>query len=221
MKKFIAVLILFIASSGYALTVNISGEITEVFNSTPSGDVFGGAITVGDTFTGYYTYDFTPDMEDHRTNISDYLFSSGNNGVYININGIEFRSDLANLSFLVEIANNYNLTIPHPQTDFFLWHSYNNVLVSGIDINTISWTMSDYSGTALSNTELPTTALNLSDFPDGAGYNFDITFNNFSDGIRGKVTFTEIAPVVPEPLSIVLLSISTVLFWLRKRLIKK
>ncbi|MEW6534374.1 MAG: hypothetical protein AB1454_02000 [Candidatus Auribacterota bacterium] len=214
MKYIIVLVIFFAASTTYALTVNISGTITQVSDSSNS---LGGAVSAGDTFSGSYTYDDTPDVIYNGTNISQYEYTTGINGVKIEINGLTFETDLSSLYFLVEVHNDRAVT-----NDVFLWHSYYNTVSSGIPVDTISWELKDNSRTALTSTHLPDTVMDLSAWPDfnwlaihsAAVVGSDV----FIYDIYGTVTFTEAAPAIPEPLSLLLCAIGGILIKLRKRI---
>ncbi|MCP5461722.1 MAG: PEP-CTERM sorting domain-containing protein [bacterium] len=204
MKKLMALIIFCVVSGwysqGYSLTVNMFGTISYVDDSD---NVLGGVIAVGDTFTGNYTYDFTPDLEAHSSDTSHYTFTSGMNGLRIVINGIEFKSDVSNLDFLIEIVND------RLNKDAVSMISYSNLVSTGLVADTISWQITDASHTAFSNTDLPTTALDPADFPDHPSPNLSIFktllthSGDYSYIILGNVTFTETASI-PEPASLIL-----------------
>lgn len=204
----IALIMFFAASTGYSLTVTISGTITNVNDPF---NIFGGTIAAGDSFSGSYTYDDTPDTVYTGTDLKQYLFTTGMNGVSIEINGLIFATNFSNTNFLVEIHNDRAST-----NDVFLWHSYANTALSSTDIGVISWYLHDNSRTALSSTDLPNTAMDLSDWPDFNFLQIENSAGISTYYIDGEVTVTEAVPAIPEPLSLVLCTISIVFLSMRK-----
>ncbi len=212
LKYVITLALLFSASTVYSVTIDISGVITSVGDPA---NVLDGYVYVGASFTGSYTYNMAPDTTYHGTNISQYLYTSNAVHVVIDINGLIFETDVSDPHMIIEIHNDRDVT-----NDVFLWHSYNNVVSSGIGIDTISWNLQDDSRTALTSTALPDSAMNLSDWLDMNLFNISNTTItgpevNIYD-IKGTVTSTAIAPAVPEPMTIVLALLGSVSLVLKR-----
>lgn len=215
MKKIIVLIIFLIASTGYSLTVNISGVIHVVADDH---NVWDGYIAAGDTFTGSYTYDDTPDWVNHATYHSTYHYLTGTNGVTIQLNDFVFKSDLSNLDFSVSVHNDRNDVID----SFSILSKYSIVVSpdSSVTGNTyIHWSLGDTTMTAVSNTDLPDTAMNLSDWNSNSFMisDYGFVYPYYPYIIAGEVTSTEVASTIPEPLSLLLCTLSIFLLWLRKR----
>jgi len=208
MKKLILFFLLFSYSTGYSLTVDFSGTVTTVNDSF---DSFGGAISVGDTFSGSYMYDNTPDIVDPGTNLVQYQFKTGLNGVTIHIGSLTFQTDLSDPNLLVRVHNDRDLS-----NDVFHWISYNNLDTEGVIVETISFRLNDDTRTALDSTDLPNTAPDLSLWDPRRLW---ITGGFLAEiDIIGDITFAETAPAVPEPLSLILCCLGSAAIWLKKRL---
>jgi hypothetical protein len=136
------------------VTVSFKGTITNSHSASPNNPV--ADVTVGMPFTGYYTYNLsTPDTHGWPT-VGDYQHSSAPYGVTVTIGNRTFKTDPANVNFLIELCNDLY------GTDNFVFHSYNNVESSGLPVSMISWGTYDPTQTVLTNTDLPSGPLNLS-----------------------------------------------------------
>lgn len=149
----------------------------------------GGTIHVNDTITGEYVYDSaTPDTNPLAT-VGDYWHNSSSCGIEVNAGGFVFQTNPSGVNFLVEIVNDHGSPTPR---DNYLLRSYNNLpLSNGILVEHIAWQLDDETCTALSNTDLPTTAPVLADWDSIFG--LTLTGSDPSDPykeyfIRARVT---------------------------------
>jgi hypothetical protein len=139
------------AAQAQDVTISFKGTITST-----TGDAFPFPdITVGTTFTGYYTYSLaTPDSNSFGL-VGDYEHSSAPYGITVAIGTHAFKTDPANTNFLIEVVNDYF------NQDNFVFYSYNNVNSDGIPLDFIGWQVDDHTHTAFTTTDLPSTPLNL------------------------------------------------------------
>jgi hypothetical protein len=181
------------------ITIEITGEVTTFWDHTG----FFNDISVGNVFTGTYTYDSsTPNSDTFSPQRGTYLHNPPC-GFNISLGGFEFK------------------TVPSGQLGMQIWDNFNNVfdgyqvsssenvpLPNGASYYVVSWTLDDYTHTALSSIALPITAPVLSDW----GVNsFGIGSGN-SFAIGGIVTQ---AVLVPEPVTVTLMMAGV--FLLRRR----
>ena len=165
-----------------------------------------GRIKPGDLITGSYTYNtLTPDANPNG-DTGDYWHNDAPYGISLNAGGFILETDPANVNFLVEILNRGN-------GDNYLLQSYNNVpLSNGVMGYHISWQLDDFSGQAISNTNLTDTAPVLANWESLIGLNFsnkDLDFFVLAD-----VTS---AVVIPEPATLILLGLGTAGFSTMRR----
>jgi hypothetical protein len=166
-------------------------------------NIFEGNISVGDTITGYYAYESTtPD-----TNPLEYYgtYSQSNAGceIVLMLNTFEFKTDPNNLDWRIGIANNY------PESDGYSVRSSSNLPLSdGTIVNDIYWQLKDSTETALTNTDLPTSAPVLNDWD----YNHLRISTDRAFSIDSHVASAEL---VPEPFTLLLMSLGALA--LRKR----
>jgi len=210
---FLAALVLFCGSS-YAdlITISITAQVGRIDDDS---NLFGGQIQVGDTITGFYTYDTdTPDGAS-TPDAGDYWFYNWPCGISLNVSGFSFKSDPNNTEFYVGIGNDNPWYDPNINQDTFVLRSNNNLPVyNDIYANEIDWTLDDYTGNALSSDALPTTAPVLEDWSGDWG----IRIWGGKPGVGSFFIWTyAIAEVelVPEPATILLLGLGA--FALRKR----
>jgi hypothetical protein len=112
-----------------------------------------GAVQHGTPISGFYVYDLSmsPSFPASPT-VADYWHYQSPYGIWITVGDIQFKTDLNNVRFLIEIINNYEGF----QEDHYLIRSYNNLLFNNdVYIEGLSWQLDDYSGAAISNTTLP------------------------------------------------------------------
>lgn len=188
-----------LAKQADAYTFDFSGNVTQLYDNF---NELGGAINVGDTMVGSFSYDLgAPDTNFPSIIVGDYWHYSIPYGITVNINGNTFQTDPSNVSFLAETVNDYPYCISCAITpsDHFVLRSYNNINASHI-----SWQLDDFTGTAISDTNLPT-SFNLSAWTQIFALSIENP-NGSSAMIRGVVTSIQPATSsVPEPSTILLL----------------
>jgi len=184
------------------VTIQITAEVDSVY------DDYGyleGEIKPGDIISGFYIYESTTPDSSPSATIGRYEHLTPPYGIYLTVGGFDFETNTGNVAFRIDIINNGTTGGLH---DGYGLISYNNLpLSNGTSVDTILWWLEDTSATALSSDALPTTAPVLEDWQTNqlniSGYR---TF-----GIWGHVT-----SAIPEPATILLLWLGTILF--RKRL---
>jgi len=181
-----------------------------VYNMFDDGNFLEGKITNGSIITGSYTYESTTEDSNPSSTVGDYWHYASPYGVSFSVGGFEFKTNPDNVSFIVEVVNNY------PSGDDYGYISYNNLPFSeSAGVGNISWFLSDPTATALSSDALPTTVpvLNLWQDNDlmitGGGWQGE-TWNEY--GIHAEVTS---AQLVPEPGTFLLLTLGALA--IRKR----
>ncbi len=133
------------------ITIDITAEVSYVDDI---GNTLGGAVEVGDIISGQYTYESTTPDTNPLPTVGDYLHYTSPYGISLEVNGLIFKTDYANVNFLVEIVNDHAPGIP--PCDNYLLRSYNNLSLSGgIVVEHISWQLDDPTATALSSEALP------------------------------------------------------------------
>jgi hypothetical protein len=165
-----------------------------------------GKIHLNDTITGSYIYESTtgdtnPDPTD--TTVGDYWHDITPAGISLSTGGFEFKTDTANVNFLVSIGNN------HSGRDVYLVRSYNNLPLSGsVGVGGISWQLDDYTATAFSSDALPVTA----PIPLSQWQSNDLMIDGGGIGgsyiIHAEVTS---AQLVPEPATLLLISLGALM----------
>ncbi len=185
------------------ITIQIEAVVDSV------DDPFGyleGKIIVGDIITGSYTYDLSTPDTNPSLYVGDYEHLAPPAAIFLSVGGTEFRTDLGNVNVFVEVINN------NAGIDGYLLISDNNLsLPNSTPVNSISWTLTDYTKSALSSDALLPTAPVLDDW----GLN-RLTVNGGTRarpfGIMGHVT-----SAIPEPATMVLLGLGGLLIGRRRR----
>jgi hypothetical protein len=173
-----------------------------------------GLIHVGDNITGYYSYDADTLDSNPLPDVGDYLHNSAPAGIFLTIGPFEFKTDPENVDFVVEIENDYPWIDTDINWDGYLLRSYNNLSLSnGTVVNHISWQLDDFSGNALSNDSLPTTAPVLEDYPDSWTGLIITGGDRDSMQIISSINSVEL---VPEPSTILLLGLAILAIRRRK-----
>lgn len=140
------------------ITINITAQVAVVDDPDM---VLGGAIGVGDTITGTYTYDSTNPDSNPLPTVGDYQHSSAPYGIRVNAGGFVFETDPSDVDFLVEIVNDHG----DPPRDGHQLRSYNNLpLSNGATVDHIAWQLDDPTATAVSSEALPTEPPVLTDW---------------------------------------------------------
>ena len=143
-----------VAASDSPITIAITATVQTVDDYA---NLLNGAIQPGDTVTGTYTYNAAASDTNSLPTVGDYWHTTTPYGVSLNVGGHVFETDPQNVSFLVELANNFY------GRDNYLFRSYNNRRLSnGLYVTHIAWQLDDPTQTALKNTALPKTAPKLS-----------------------------------------------------------
>ena len=176
------------------ITIELTAEIAEV------DDISGlleGNVNVGDTITGSYTYDSTTLDSSPSETVGSYWHFSSPYGISLSVGGFVFQTDLDNVNFGIGILNNHN------GRDSYAFGSLNNLpLSNGVWVEHISWQLDDYTATALSSTDLPTTPPVLEDWAySPAQLGIKLGSKGYA-GLYGEVTSVEL---VPEPGTVFLL----------------
>jgi hypothetical protein len=142
------------------IAIAIVGEITDVLDQN---NLLAGAIQIGDKISGKYIYDSaTPDGEPDP-NIGEYIYTSTPYGIELKCSGFTFETDPNGVSFGILIINDMS----YYTLDLFYAMSMNNTQLSnGLLVDGIAFGLFDYSGTAISSDDLPTTAPILTDWDD-------------------------------------------------------
>jgi hypothetical protein len=212
MKKFIlvfvvlAVALCFSAASVKAEIIKI-GLTARVDSVGDPYNLLENKIQVGDIITGFYTYDsLTPNSSAWPLYEGAYQYTTAPYGMSLMVGGVTFQTDPANVDFLIDIAN------VNGEPDYCTVHSNNNLVVGdGLSVDQMHWQLDDYSGTAISSTELPLVPPDLSKWSNrlsimGGLYPFPPGGGKTLFGINGHVTDVYL---VPEPLSVCLLALGT------------
>lgn len=144
-----------------------------------SDNLLGGNIEVGDNILGTYTYDLTTVDDNTIVTVGDYRHDSSPYGIFLSINGIEFRTDLNNVDFLLELVNDHGVT----PRDNYLLRSYNNAVVSiNLSVDHISWQLDDPDAEALTSTDLTSEPPVLADWTS----TFGLTITGFQTNDSAK-----------------------------------
>ncbi|HLB74484.1 MAG TPA: PEP-CTERM sorting domain-containing protein [Sedimentisphaerales bacterium] len=184
------------------ITIAIEAVVDGVHD--PDNDLEG-LVNVGDLITGTYTYDTdTPDMDwlwgSESDIVARYHYFNPPYGISLSVGGVDFKTDPANTSFLIEIVNDGS-------DDFYLVRSYNNLpLANGTSVNNIVWYLNDNYEDALQSTDLPITAPILDDWAHNV-------LNVEGPGTRDNILFqahVTSAVLIPEPGTILLLGIGAI-----------
>ena len=170
------------ANAATLITINITAEVADI---NDPGNILDGAVEVGDTIKGSYTYDSTTPDSNEASTVGDYQHSDPPNGIKLNVGEVLFRTDPSNVDFLVEIVNDHG----DPASDNYLLRSHNNIS-NGPPVTHIAWQLDDPTLAALSSDDLPTVPPVLTDWQSVFG--LTIEGEDFESGssylIRSHVT---------------------------------
>ena len=146
-------------------------------------DLFGGAIAEEDLVTGVITYDLDTPADIPYPYSAFYRYDWPPSGIVATINGLTFQTNFTDVNFLVNVINDYTETAGVPLFDGTNFRSYNNIfpimlddlfeppLPPGHTDYHISWQLHDFSGTAISTLDLPT-SFDLALWEQPAGLEF-------------------------------------------------
>ena len=188
------------------ITIAIEAEIDYV--SDPH-NFFGGNINVGDIIKGSYSFESTtPDSSPIDPIQGNYWHYAPPAGIELNIDGFNFMTDPFNTAFRIVIRNN-----TPSGNDIYGFESSNNLpLSNGTQVDYISWSLKDNTGSAVSSDALPTAFPFLGDWQENrlliSGPDRDASFS-----INAHVT-----SAIPEPTMIILIGLGSLFLKKRKRL---
>jgi hypothetical protein len=145
-----------VAANNSSITIALTATVDWL---TDPYNLLGGAVHVGDTITGSYTYNGATSDTNTASYVGDYRHTTAPYGVSLTVDGLVFETDPQKVNFLIEIVNN------SANWDYYLIDSSNNrPLSNGVGVRSIRWQLSDPSQTALKSTDLPRSAPRLSDW---------------------------------------------------------
>ncbi len=201
MKNSFVILLILMFVTGFAsaeiVKIAIEANVTGI---TDEGNYLESNINVGDTITGYYIYDTSTQDSEPSESLGRYWHYSYPCGVYLACNDLEFQTDPEDTEFLLQLADNSSLY------DFegYLFNSYNNLTANDTPVDTIRWYLEDKNLNNLHTDNLFTYAPDLLEWDfNQLDIRSDRNFN-----IHAEVTFAE---VIPEPSSILLLGLGSML----------
>lgn len=183
------------SSQGLAspITVNLTAQVSDVYDF---GGALGGAINIGSILSASYVYDTSTSDTNLGSTVGDYWHLSAPYGITVNGGGLTFKTDPANVNFLVEIVNDHGSPAT---TDNYLLRSYNNLpLANGANISHIAWQLDDPSATAINSDQLPALPPELSNFQSIFGLTIEGGSLNEPFFIRAHAVSVELA-AVPIP----------------------
>jgi hypothetical protein len=170
--------------SASSAQIRIEIRATVSFVDDPD-NLLNNTVAPGDIITGIYTYDSFAVDSNPLEQVGDYRYTTAPNGIRLNVNGLTFATNPADVDFLLELVNDYN------NSDNYVVISYNNlfsVSAPGSNVsNAIDWQLDDPTQTALASTALPKTAPILTDWQSI----FGLTISSDGDQhffIRANVT---------------------------------
>lgn len=167
------------------VTIQLTAMIESVHDDT---GMLPGAIQPGAAITGTFTYD--PEAEDNSplATVGDYRFRAAPYGIFLEIQGYQFKTELNDVDFLVQVVNNHGT----PPRDNYLLRSYNNApVMTNLAVEHISWQLDNPNADALTSTDLTREPPVLADWTSTFGlsingYRIDDPSGTFM--IRGHVT---------------------------------
>jgi len=169
-------------------------QIVAIIASVSDGsNLLGGNIEVGNNITGTYTYDPAAVDENASATVGQYMHDSPPYGIFLDINGYVFKTDLSDVNFLVGLSDNHGT----PPKDHYQLISYNNAeVLLNVSVGSISWQLDDPNAVKLTSTELTTEPPVLVGWTSDFG--LTITGSHTTDSMRTysiRAHVTEIAKV--------------------------
>jgi hypothetical protein len=202
------------SSSAAQITIGLTAQVDSVSDQY---NLLENKIHQGDIITGFYIYDsLTPNSATEPTYEGGYQYTTPPYGMSLTVGGVTFQTNSANVDFRISLSNNYY----GESHDYYGITSVNNLeLDNGLSVDQLHWQLDDYSGTAISGTELPLGPLDLTKWQTnsltitGGLYPFPPNGDKTLFQIRGHVTS---AYLIPEPVSLSLFAFGGLL--LRRKL---
>jgi len=138
------------AASGGRVTIDLVATVSLVDDRD---NLLNNAVAPGDILTGTYSYDSSAIDSNPLPQVGDYHYSTAPAGIRLNVNGLKFATNPADVDFLIELVDNYE------GSDNYVVISYNNLFAvsakGSFVSNIIDWQLDDPTQTALSSTDLP------------------------------------------------------------------
>jgi len=164
-------------------------------------------VQVSTLISGYYIYDSeTPNSDSQPLYNGLYQYSNAPYGMSVVIGDLTFETNNSDADFEIAISNNFY----GASHDYYGITSDNNYSVGDLTIDSLHWQLDDYSGTALTNTDLPLDALDLLKWQTnrlsimGGRYPFPSESEKTLFGINGHITDVWL---IPEPATFLLLGL--------------
>lgn len=152
--------------------------------------ILDGSIANGTKFNGFYIFNSNATDANSESTVGDYRYTTSSFGVVIKVGNYVFRTNPQNVDFLIEVVN-------RPESDNYLFRSYNNVCSKPLQVEHISWQLDDFDGTALANTLLPLTPPKLNEWESMFGLTVD--GGGASYFFRGEIdSITRTPPTTPH-----------------------
>ena len=167
------------------------------------GNYLEGKIEAGDVITGFYVYESTtPDSSPLDPVQGNYWHYAPPAGIALTVGGFNFMTDPFNVAFHVAVRNKSS-----GDDSYWLANRNNLPLSNGTIVDSIVWSLRDSSAQALSSDALPPTVPVLA--------NWEWNVLDFHGERGGFHVFAHVTSAIPEPTTIILLSIGGL--FLRKR----
>jgi len=176
------------------ITIEIEGMVDSVRDE---GNYLEGEIMPGDIIAGFYTYESTtPDSSPLDPVVGHYYHYSPPAGVSLTLGSFNFKTDPANVDFLVGVGND-------GPSDIYWFISYNNIpLSNGTLVESIWWQLNDNTGSALSSDALPTIPPTL--------YRWQANVLCLHGERSRYIVYAHVTSAIPEPSTILLFSLGVV-----------
>jgi hypothetical protein len=189
------------SAEGALITIEIEAVVDSVEDR---GNYLEGRIEAGDVITGSYVYESTtPDSSPLDPVQGNYWHYAPPAGIALTVGGFNFMTDPFNIAFHVAVRN-HSLS----GDDSYWLTSHNNLpLFNGTQVDDILWSLREPTGSVFSSDVLPIGPPNLDDWDSNIlGFGADRLY-----GVTAHVI-----SAVPEPATILLLALGTILSVRRK-----
>jgi len=158
------------------VTVSFKGTVTSTLNS-PFPD-----IAEGTPFTGSYTFNAATPDSNPMNEVGDFTHTMTPYGVTVTIGTHVFRTDPANVNFVLELVNDYY------SMDNYVFHSYTNLDTDGAQIDTINWQLDDQTSTLLTSTALSAAPPDIARWQQSVGLDIKGSSNWIWFVLRGMIS---------------------------------